>query len=334
MHGTFRGSVAGGAGTTVHFGASVSHTTPLALHASKPRRKAAALLAGCCLTLLPNAAPSSHAPNAARPPVGHKRPAHPAFELAVARPLVPVTEHRRPVSSRAQASRAIAPPADRTGIEAPPVADSKPSDSREDMASLADPAMLTEVPRFSILPLPAPAIQVELPAPSPPRLAAAEPSTAPAAIENEAPRAVDIAQVSDSEVRSLRVPQLHEPGLVAAGEPTLTERIAAMQVTPLPPSRLRDSDRAALLAEAPTRMNVRMANAALGKVDFRVTDMRTIDVKLSGLLDLLAGHYDAAEFARLRQSAAADAYVSFDQLRAMGLNLRYDPVYDELRISS
>jgi hypothetical protein len=106
-----------------------------------------------------------------------------------------------------------------------------------------------------------------------------------------------------------------------------------MQVTPLPPVRLRDSDRAALLAEAPTRMTVRIGGSALGKVDFRMSDARTIDVSLGNLLDLLGGHYDAAEFARLRTSAAADAYVSFDQLRALGLNVRYDPVYDELRIS-
>jgi hypothetical protein len=72
----------------------------------------------------------------------------------------------------------------------------------------------------------------------------------------------------------------------------------------------------------------------LGKVDFHMTDSHTIDVRLANLLDVLAGHYDAAEFARLRSSAAADAYVSFDQLRALGLNVRYDPVYDELRISA
>jgi hypothetical protein len=145
-------------------------------------------------------------------------------------------------------------------------------------------------------------------------------------------RPVDIAQISDREVRSLNVPQLREPGL-ASGAPGLAARIAAMQVTPLPPVRLRDSDRAALLAEAPTRMTVRIGGAALGQVDFRMSDARTIDVSLGNLLDLLAGHYDAAEFDRLRNSAAADAYVSFDQLRALGLNLRYDPVYDELRIS-
>jgi hypothetical protein len=78
---------------------------------------------------------------------------------------------------------------------------------------------------------------------------------------------------------------------------------------------------------------VRIAGSALGKVDFRMSDARTIDVSLGNLLDILAGHYDAAEFARLRTSAAADAFVSFDQLRALGLNVRYNPAYDELQIS-
>lgn len=80
-------------------------------------------------------------------------------------------------------------------------------------------------------------------------------------------------------------------------------------------------------------MTSRVGASALGKVDFRMSDAHTIDVKLSGLLDLLAGHYDAAEFARLRSSAAADAYVSVDQLRALGLTVRYDPAYDELRVN-
>jgi hypothetical protein len=169
------------------------------------------------------------------------------------------------------------------------------------------------------------AIAEPLPAPVP-----AEPANDPPAA---ALRPVDVMQIADSEVRSLRVAQLREPGLAAGGEPALSARIAAMQVTPLPPPRLRDSDRAVLLAEAPTRLTLRIGSSALGKVDFRMTDTRTIDVKLSGLLDLLAGQYDAAEFARLRGSAAADAYVGVDQLRALGLNVRYDPAYDELRIN-
>lgn len=106
-----------------------------------------------------------------------------------------------------------------------------------------------------------------------------------------------------------------------------------MQVTLPPPPRLRDAERAALLVEAPTQMLVRIGDSALGEVAFRMTDASTIDVQLAGLLDLLADRFDSSEFERLRDSAAADTFVGFDQLRAIGLNLRYDPIYDELRIT-
>jgi hypothetical protein len=206
----------------------------------------------------------------------------------------------------------------------------------------AGPAVAGEQPaaappriaRYTARPAPAPPVAVELPGP-PAQVTAKVAPIRDREIEKSARaplRPVDIAQISDSDVRSPRVAQLNEPGLVAGGGRTLSQKIAAMQVTPLPPPRLRSSDRAKYLAEAPTRMTVRVGATAVGKVDFRMTEGRMIDVQLSGLLDLLANGYDRAEFTRLRNSAAADAYVSFDKLRAMGLNVRYDPVYDEVRI--
>jgi hypothetical protein len=242
------------------------------------------------------------------PAIDDPRPAHPVSLVAtdppsLQPPVLPAIDIPRPVRSVSLAAAdaaALRPPA--------PTSSSAVAD-----APAAKPAVAVPATRPLAADLP--------PAPPPPAVAA------------EALRPVDGAQISDSEVRSLNVPQLREPGLAANATPELSARIAAMQVTPLPPVRLRDSDRAALLAEAPTRMTVRIGGAALGKVDFRMSDTRTIDVRLGNLLDVLAGHYDAAEFARLRGSAAADAFVSFDQLRALGLNLRYDPVYDELRIN-
>jgi hypothetical protein len=230
--------------------------------------------------------------------------------------------------------------------EAPKAATSTPhaltiSPSREPIR-LPEPqaiarVAITDIPKIDIAPSAPPPVAVELPDPVL-GLAVADSSTPLPADTADAPpamtlRRVDIEQVADSEVHSMHVPQLNEPSLAAGGEPALSIRIAAMQVTPLPPPRLRDSDRAALLAEAPTRLTLRVGASTLGKVDFRMSDAHTIDVKLSGLLDLLAGHYDAAEFARLRSSAAADAYVSVDQLRALGLTVRYDPAYDELRVN-
>jgi hypothetical protein len=204
-------------------------------------------------------------------------------------------------------------------------------------AQATELASTTDIARLVIAPSASPPPLVDVPDVTPRLSAAEEPGPSQGGAVSEPPavalRPVDVVQIADNEVRAMPVPQLNEPDLTADGEPTLSARIAAMQVTPLPAPRLRESDRTVLLAEAPTRLTLRIGNSALGKVDFRMTDARTIDVKLSGLLDLLAGHYDAAEFARLRTSAAADAYVSFDQLRALGLNVRYDPAYDELRIN-
>jgi hypothetical protein len=221
--------------------------------------------------------------------------------------------------------------------ERQPAAPPMPEPTAAPDAESRDAAATSAIPKLAVAPSAPPPLAVNWPGPTP-RLGVAEPpvrvpvdaASAPPAV---LPRPVDIEQVADSEVRSLRVPQLNAPGLAAGGEPALSARIAAMQVTPLPPPRLREADRAALLAEAPTRLTLRLGNSALGKVEFHMTGAHTIDVKLSGLLDLLAGHYDAGEFARLRTSSAADAYVSFDQLRALGLNVRDDPAYDELRIS-
>jgi hypothetical protein len=326
MHGTFRNHRDG---MRVRF--DVPASAPPA--SRRWRAKAAALFAGCCVAALPIASlPTPEQEAQRQPPVRLKRAADLVAMNVVrespARPIAPPALHRPiPLAS------AIPP------LPAPAVVASAPlpAPSRLPTPVAIEPVITPDIPRLAVAPLPMPPLAVSLPDPATP-LAVAEPPPAllPAAESPPpvaAPRKVDVVQIAESEVHPPRVPQLHEPGIAAGGGETLTTKIAAMQVAPPPPVRLRDSDRARLLAEAPTNMILRIGNAAVGKVDFRMTDTHGIDVRLSGLLDLLAGHYDAAEFARLRGSAAADAYVSFDQLRALGLNVRYDPVYDELRIN-
>ncbi|MBO0749801.1 MAG: hypothetical protein J2O44_05155, partial [Porphyrobacter sp.] len=308
MHGTFRSQIERGTVTTVRF--------DVPARAFPGRREwpstLAALLAGCCIAGLPSELPMHGAAPALLLP-RQKPEAAPAS-----------AEHRRP--SRSAYARAVAPAIARVADE-PVIRFVLPPATP---VSVAIPTVAPQVAEAANEPLPpsqgaTTAVTADSP-PEPPQLAAAEPPAPAAPPMDTAPvalRPVDIAQISDSELRSLRTPQLHEPGLAVGDEGTLAARVAAMQVTPLPPVRVRDSDRAALLAEAPTRMTVRIGDSALGQVDFRMSDTRTVDVQLAGLLDLLAGHYDAAEFARLRTSAAADAYVSFDQLRGLGLNVRY-----------
>jgi hypothetical protein len=146
-------------------------------------------------------------------------------------------------------------------------------------------------------------------------------------------RPVDIEQIADSEARALWVAQLGEPQNAADGALTFAQRVDAMQIALPPPPRLRDAERAALLAESPSHLLVRIGDTSLGSVALRTSEGNGFDVQLSGLLDLLADRFDSSEFERLRASAAADTFVNFAQLRAIGLKLRYDPVYDEQRIT-
>lgn len=293
---------------------------------------------------LPDAirAPAIRATPLSSPPLSVELPNPPAPRLAAAAPVV---RPPNPPSAPAVAVSLPRAPVPHSAAAAAPPAMRLPAPSTAPALTVNLPVLPTSrpraAPRIEDFPVtPAPPLAIDLADPPAPQLAdalRAAPSPAPAAQSSPsshgALRPVDVAQISDSDVRSLRVPQLHEPGLAVGGEPTLAAKIAAMQVTPLPPVRYPASERAVLLAQAPTQMIVRIGGTALGKVDFRMSEDHTIDVRLAGLLDLLAGHYDAAEFARLRQSAAADAYVSFDKLRAMGLNVRYDPAYDEVRIA-
>lgn len=160
------------------------------------------------------------------------------------------------------------------------------------------------------------------------------PATPSLARQTPAPmRAVDIAQIDAGRAQGVRVPQLHEPGLVPGG-PNLADKTAAMQVALPPPARLSQQELALLQADAPSKMTVRLGEQAVGEVAFRMSENRTIDVQLSGILDVLSDRFAPEDFARLRGAAAADSYVPLDTLRSVGLGLRYDPVYDELRVSA
>lgn len=341
MHGSFHSHADG---VSVHFDAPVLVPSP-----GRPwkwRANAAALLAGCCVAALPIASwPTSEHQAARQHPVHVEHPidivapsAAPTLPTSVA--AGPRVERPKPllaVNSRPPATIAPANPVS----EAPVAMASAPAPERPEPLSLPDVipvAIVPEIPRIAVASLPPPPFVVILPDPAPaPSLAVVE---EPPSVQLAAPspppvtplRKVDVAQIAESEIDPPLIPQLHEPGLAAGAGDTLATKIAAMQVTPPPPVRLRESDRAGLLAEAPTNMILRIGDSAVGKVDFKMTDTHGIDVRLSSLLDALAGHYDEVEFARLRGSAAADSYVSFDQLRSLGLTVRYDPVYDELRI--
>lgn len=174
-------------------------------------------------------------------------------------------------------------------------------------------------------PLPAetaPALAV-LPAPGPPLPGPPAPPQAPAMT---ALRPVDVEQIAGSDTGLPQIEQLDSPG-----DRQLAQKA---QIAQLSVPRAVERELALLQEEAPAEVAVRFDDRAIGMVAIRVSQINTVDVQLSGLLEVMADRFAPEEFARLRDSAAADTYVPLDELRAAGLGLRYDPVYDELVVGA
>jgi hypothetical protein len=87
----------------------------------------------------------------------------------------------------------------------------------------------------------------------------------------------------------------------------------------------------ALAIDIRSQLVTRVDGKAVGKVDFRQTSSG-LAVRLGSLVELLGDRYEAAQIARIRASAAGDVYLSLAQLRAQGIPISYDPVYDEFNV--
>ncbi|EDL48753.1 hypothetical protein ED21_23521 [Erythrobacter sp. SD-21] len=81
-------------------------------------------------------------------------------------------------------------------------------------------------------------------------------------------------------------------------------------------------------------MAVRMDGREVGAVPFQVNGDRTISVHLGQVLDLFEDRFDPTEFAGLRNAKASEEFVTLKQLVSAGIELRYDPVYDEIVVST
>jgi hypothetical protein len=57
-------------------------------------------------------------------------------------------------------------------------------------------------------------------------------------------------------------------------------------------------------------------------------------VHLGALVELLKLRMPQVEFARLSSAAAADSFVSLDQMRAAGITVQYDPRQERLLIDA
>lgn len=81
----------------------------------------------------------------------------------------------------------------------------------------------------------------------------------------------------------------------------------------------------------PKTLQAIVSGSSAGKLEFS-DESQILSVRLGSLLNLVSDRFEAAEFERLSQSSAASEYVAVDVLAAMGIPIRYDPVYDEFLI--
>lgn len=80
-----------------------------------------------------------------------------------------------------------------------------------------------------------------------------------------------------------------------------------------------------------SQLTTRVEGKVAGKVDFRQTT-NGLAVRLGSIVEVLQDRYDAAQIARIRASAAGDIYLSLAELKAQGIPISYDPVYDEFNV--
>jgi hypothetical protein len=144
-------------------------------------------------------------------------------------------------------------------------------------------------------------------APVPAAVATARPAAKPAPLAAAAPKAPAPAPL---------------PAAVAAAVPKPAPTLSA-PVSAAPPR-----------VEAPAfsaRLLTRIDGRTSGEVDFQQTPAG-LKVRLGSVAEVLADRLPASELARIRGSAAGNAWLSLAELQAQGIPISYDPVYDEFNI--
>lgn len=308
---------------------------PAEAPAPAPHRPRIALLTGCLLAgagvvltpdqnRLPEASPRVKAP----PPVAQKT----IETRASIRPPAPMAappERAGPAAApRAIAAVPAAPPRPAPVVVAP---------SRAAAPAVRDPAAFPPppfppafAPRTESPPLAGilPAASAAAP---PVPIGDIAPGVPPASFE---PGPADIIQLGAFEPPSPYLPQLTLPGRGAmAHDGTGIAFVADAAQLPATPALSREQ-RTALLVDAPTELALVVDGRRVGDVAIRMAGENRVEVQVASLLTLLSDRFDAGEYAALRGAAAADAFVGFDQLRAAGIELRYDPVYDEISLAA
>lgn len=82
------------------------------------------------------------------------------------------------------------------------------------------------------------------------------------------------------------------------------------------------------------QVSVRLNDSPAGNVDVRIGGDASLSIRVGALLSVVEGRLEPELFAALNRSAGADAYVSFRELRAAGIDVRYEPAGDTIVLTA
>ena len=118
---------------------------------------------------------------------------------------------------------------------------------------------------------------------------------------------------------------------VAASAPVPAAAAAVPKPRPANPALAAPAASKPAMPEITSRLLTRVDGKTAGAVEFQQTPTG-LKVRLGSIVEVLADRYDAAQLARIRTSAAGNAYLSLAELQAQGVPISYDPVYDEFNV--
>jgi len=115
--------------------------------------------------------------------------------------------------------------------------------------------------------------------------------------------------------------------------PAPTPAIAAVPRAPAPLAAAPGlgSAKPAFRFDIKSQLVTRVDGKTAGAVDFRQTETG-LAVRIGSIAEVLADRFDPAQLARIRGSHDGNTWLSLAELRAQGIPISYDPVYDEFNV--
>ena len=82
------------------------------------------------------------------------------------------------------------------------------------------------------------------------------------------------------------------------------------------------------------RTTVQLNDSPAGNLDVRIGGDTSLSIQVSALLSIVEGHMDPALFEAMSASAGATEFVSFSEIRAAGIDVRYDAAADQIVLTA